>query len=86
VRWCQYRRSPARSRCGLGFCASANAKIGDGTGHGDSGAGGGRVLYDEVNAGELEVVDDDCTSAESGVGRKDRGDQGRFGGDEDSSV
>jgi hypothetical protein len=80
VRWCQYRRSPARSRCGLGFCESA--KIGDGTGHGDS--GGGRVLYDEVNV--EEVVDDECISAESGVGRKDRGDQGRFDGDDDSSV
>lgn len=81
MRWCQYRRSPARSRCGLGFCGSA--KIGDGTGHGDSGAGGGRVLYDEVN---VTVVDDEYISAESGVGRKTRGDRGRFGGDDGSSV
>ena len=82
MRWCQYRRSPARRRCGLGFCRSA--KIGDGTGHGDSGAGGGRVLYDKVHV--TEVVDDECISAESDVGREDRGDQGRFGGDDDSSV
>jgi hypothetical protein len=83
MRWCQYRRSPARNGCGLGFCGSA--KIGDGTGHGDSGVGGSRVLYDEVNVGE--VAGDECISAaESGVGRKDRGEQGRFGGDDNSSV
>jgi hypothetical protein len=72
VRWCQYRRSPARSRWGVGFCGSA--KTGDGTGHGESGMGGGIVLYDEVNVGD--VVEDGWISAGSGVGRKDRGDQG----------
>lgn len=42
------------------------------------------MLYDGVNV--TEVADDECISAESDVGRKDRGDQGRFGGDDDSSV
>lgn len=52
----------------------------DDTGHGDSGAGGGMALYEEVKAGE--AVDDGCTSAGSGVeGRKDGGDQAGFGSD-----
>ena len=41
------------------------------------------MLYDEVN---VTVVDDEYISAESGVGRKTRGDRGRFGGDDGSSV
>ena len=49
---------------------SGSTNSDNGTGHGDSGAGGGMVLYAEVNAGE--VVEGECT-LESGVpGRKDR--------------
>ena len=80
MRWCQYRTSPARSRCGLGFCGSTN--IGDGTGHGDSDGSGGIVLY-EVDVGE--GVEDEWILVGSGVGRKDRGDQG-LGDDNDGSV
>jgi hypothetical protein len=58
---------------------SGSANSDDGTGQGDSGAGGGMVLYAEVNAG---VVEGECR-LESGVpGRKDRGDSDEFGEDD----
>ena len=56
----------------------------DGTGHGDSGGSVGIVLYDEVKVGE--VVEDGWISAGSGVGRKDRGDQGPRDDDDGGSV
>jgi len=56
---------------------STNSDIG--TGQGDSGAGGGMVLYAEDNAGE--VVEGECM-LESGVpGRKDREDSEEDGDD-----
>jgi hypothetical protein len=57
--------------------------MGDDTGHGDSGGSSGIVLYDEVDVGE--GVEDAWILAGSGIGRKDRGDQG-LRGDNDGSV
>jgi hypothetical protein len=54
--------------------------MGDGTGHGDSGGSSGIVLYDEVDVADCVGV-----LAGSGVGRKDRGDQG-LRGDDDGPV
>jgi len=57
--------------------------MGDGTGHGDSGGSSDIVLYDEVDVGG--GVEDAWVLAGSGVGRKDRGDQG-LRGDNDGPV
>jgi hypothetical protein len=63
---------------------SGSANSDDGTGQGDSGAGGGMVLYAEVNAGELVEGE---RRLESGVpGRKDRGDSKEFGEDDDDPL
>jgi len=64
---------------------SGSANSDDGTGQGDSGAGGGMVLYAEVKAGG--IIEGECRPTESGVpGRKDRGDNEEVGEDDDDLV